>query len=263
MVITDRFVYIHQPKTGGTFVSEIIRTLFHVESLESVRFSSRKRKKVLSDSSRFTNILKHGTCNDIPDEFKGRTIVATVRNPYDRYVSQYEFQWWKKFPKAMIHSNADLDEIRRKYSFPPKLSFEEFLDFANDYFPVLENTNFVPEKALGWQTEQFVRYFFKNPTKKFPRINDEYIESGDFSDDLHKVHFLRTHRLNHDLHNFLESQGYPKKKIEFILDAHKIYPPEGGRKKDNDWTRYYSPELKQRIRIKERLLFKLFPDFDL
>ncbi len=76
------------------------------------------------------------------------------------------------------------------------------------------------------------------------------------------VAFLDQGRLNLDLHAFLGGLGYDPAAIGFIKDADRIWPPEGGRTDDPDWTKYYSPELKAYVRGQERLLFERFPQFD-
>jgi hypothetical protein len=48
-----------------------------------------------------------------------------VRNPHDRYVSQYAFPWWKEHPPREWF---DLDAVRAKYPHWPEVFFEEFVD---------------------------------------------------------------------------------------------------------------------------------------
>ena len=56
--------------------------------------------------------------------------------------------------------------------------------------------------------------------------------------------------------------GYPAESIEFILTAEKVLPPGGKPREGGKWERYYTPELKALVRRRERLLFTLFPEYD-
>ncbi|MGB6012319.1 MAG: sulfotransferase family 2 domain-containing protein, partial [Desulfobacterales bacterium] len=90
-IITDDFVYIHYPKTGGTFVTHVLKRLYQYK----------KKYKLLTTflpkriQRRFHGFIqtdkKHGTCDEIPELHRNKPILATIRNPYDRYVSHYEF----------------------------------------------------------------------------------------------------------------------------------------------------------------------------
>jgi hypothetical protein len=72
MILTNRFVFIHVPRTGGTFV----RRLF----LHS------------APSSWGAQILEgHPTVRDIPPPFDQLPRIAVVRNPFDWYVSWYHY----------------------------------------------------------------------------------------------------------------------------------------------------------------------------
>ena len=99
MIITDRFTFVHVPKTGGTFVSSVLFRLYHVRwTWVTHLISSMKRNLVYKrDYGTFIyNNNKHGTCAEIPPEHLHKPVLMVIRNPYDLYVSQYEFGWWKR-----------------------------------------------------------------------------------------------------------------------------------------------------------------------
>jgi hypothetical protein len=260
MLLTSDFVYVHMPKTGGTFVTEVVNRLY--EEKTDVRPSLSWRLKTLLTGKRrtFVEPRKHGTCSEIPEADRHKMILATVRNPYDRYVSEYEFGWWRTHPDAW---GGIADRAEGVYPNYPDLSFEEFVDMANTFFPLLHNAHFSGERGLGYQTEIFVRYFMKRPERVFPAIDQTYLDQRRYRKDLFgRLHFIRTQNLNRGLHTFLTEVGFSPEEVAFVLDMGKIHPPEGGRDDDRDWQSYYSPDLKRRIRTRERLLFELFPQFD-
>ncbi|MCP4657836.1 MAG: sulfotransferase family protein [bacterium] len=246
MILTDDFVYIHMPKTAGTFVTHILARVFGEDRLRSHHL--------------------HGTCSDIPPEYAGLPIISTLRNPYERYVSQYRFGWWQMHPQ-MFCGEA---EMRRMFPHYPELSFAEYLELANAGFVGwhhgqpngLENHRFPPERRLGWHTEQFVRFYFRNPREVFARIDEDYIDDERFRHDLFAVRFLRLGRVNRELYEFLAETGHPGRDLEFILSAAKVFPAEGGRPPEDRWQAYYTPQLMDFVRTRERLLFKIFPEFD-
>ncbi len=70
MIVTEKFVFIHLHKSGGTFVNKVLHHLFS---------SSRQ-------------IGYHYPTNMIPCEYCHLPILGVVRNPWDFYVSYYAFQ---------------------------------------------------------------------------------------------------------------------------------------------------------------------------
>lgn len=72
MLIHERFVFLHLPKTAGTFLASSLRAEMPSNTL--ARGSPGK---------------KHPGWNDIPFEARDRPVLVYVRNPWDWYVSWY------------------------------------------------------------------------------------------------------------------------------------------------------------------------------
>ncbi|MGB3511967.1 MAG: hypothetical protein WBA93_22555 [Microcoleaceae cyanobacterium] len=70
MIITDKFVFVHLHKSGGTFVGKIILELF----------------------PQARQIGYHYPITMIPSEYQNLPVLGVVRNPWDFYVSYYAFQ---------------------------------------------------------------------------------------------------------------------------------------------------------------------------
>ncbi len=251
MILTNDFIYIHQPKTGGTFATYVIERLY--------QGGGRKHGGIV-------NTAKHATCSDVPRAWRGMPLLATVRNPYDRYVSQYHFAWWKRRPEIYCGETV----MRAMFPHYPDLSFGEFLLLANTRFVNNQegvemgyrNDRFTEDRCLGWHTEQFVRFYCKTPREVFRAIDEHYIFNGRCRGDMFPVRFLFSENLNCELHAFLREIGHALDDIAFVLDAERAYPVEGGRALEDRWERYYTPELKRFVRTRERLLFQLFPQYD-
>ncbi len=239
MIATEDFVYIHMPKTGGTFVAAVLEELY----------------RTLGEP--LVNCDRHGTCSSIPAAHRQKRIIATVRNPLDRYVSQYRFGWWRIHPERYCGEQ----EMRRMFPHYPELSFAEFVDLADCKFMTWPNPHLLGEARLGWHTEQFVRFFFKNPERLFSQIDASYLERARFHSDMYPVHFLHTENLNAELHQWLVDLGKDPAAVAWVLQAPRVLPPEGGRSTADAWRAYYSPQLRQLILRRERLIYQIFPEF--
>ncbi len=262
MIFTDRFVCVHEPKTGGTFVASALFRLYGAEWNLRNKLASAFGRDVVARGKYGTFVFtnhKHGGCNEIPEAWRGRPILASVRNPYDLYVSQYEFGWWKR--REFLRWYRRLPDFERRFPRFPDLSFTEYMELTGDAFRTLRNDRF-GGGGPGLYTEQFVKFYFKDPAEAFARIDDGYIESGAFRRDLHDLRFVRTGRLNLDLYEFLIGIGIEPDDAGFIKDLDRILPRGRGRAADQRWEAYYTDDLKRSVRERDRLVFALFPCFD-
>jgi hypothetical protein len=80
MILTDRFVFLHLHKSGGSFVNR-----FLLESIPGAR-----------------QVGYHLPRTHIPRESLQLPILGTVRNPWDYYVSWYSFQQAMPSPNALF-----------------------------------------------------------------------------------------------------------------------------------------------------------------
>lgn len=252
MVITDQFVYIHMPKTGGTFVTEILKRLYDYSPPPSGFIGKVLRRN--SHHAKITLIDKHGFCSAIPELYRHLPIAGCVRNPYDRYVSQFEFKWWLNYP-------ATFPGVKDHANFP-NLSFSDYIYLANERWQAKDNPGLKLDPSLGWHTVQFVNWYCKDPAALLIDERSERLSASKIRDHLYPKVFFRTNSLNQDLYDFLKSLGHEESQVEFIIESDKIMPIQGGRAADQLWQKYYSPELKEYVRRRERLLFELFPEFD-
>lgn len=92
MLITDSFIYIHQPKTGGTFVAQTIASLHEArgDRVDTVWFDpDRPIPLPAVGPGHVVRLMlsgrnQHGARQDVPVAYTGRPIIATIRNPFDR-----------------------------------------------------------------------------------------------------------------------------------------------------------------------------------
>src|SRR6266545_3596226 len=71
MIVTDKFVFVHFPRTGGTFITDVIMRFF--PSAQEIGYHL----------PRFL----------LPNEYSRLPVLGTVRNPWEFYVSWYYHVW--------------------------------------------------------------------------------------------------------------------------------------------------------------------------
>lgn len=266
MVITDRFVYIHLPKTGGSFVVSALRRLHGEEHIHFGTWNMLKRVlylpvafKTPAGTLTFA-AYKHSGCKRIPAAHRRKAILSNMRHPLDYYVSQYEFGWWKQkmyLPRYYLR----VPGFHRRFPRFPDLSFPEFLELWTSALNHRSHTNFSDPNEVGYYTNIFVDCFFKDPQEVLASWSTDYVRSEAYLHDLLPVEFIHTHDLNRQLRNYLERQGYSAEQTNFILEKDPVLPGGKGRSKDQHWQKYYTEELKALILSKDRLLFDLFPQY--
>jgi hypothetical protein len=261
MIATDRFVYVHQPKTGGTFVSTALFRVHRVRWNWAVHLLSSVKTDLCFKTKYGYSIYnnnKHGGCGEIPARLARRVVLASVRSPYDLMVSQYEFGWWRR--RSNLRYFEAVPGFRRRFSGFPDLSFEEFVELSELAFQTAHVAG--RDSDPGVLTREFMHYYFKDKAGALSRFDDSYVATRAFEADMHPDRFLRQDRLNTMLHEFLLESGYDPEDVAFIPGMQRVLPGGKGRAGGESWERYYTPELKQRVRHRERLLFALFPEYD-
>jgi hypothetical protein len=271
------------PKTGGTFVTSVLCRLHNSVQPALTRYDL-IRHFLLSilpgsqthwgNSSNLYGPLvdlepKHGTCHDIPAPHRNKSLLSTVRNPYDWYVSQYEFGWWKR--TFIYHPESQptpvgfaieqvLPEFIEENPHFPDISFSEFVKLCYRASQVYNNDY---RTDLGLYTHGFVQFYYWEPSEVISKIAGDYICSGRHRLDMFDICFIKTHRLNQELYDFLLSMEYQASDLNFLPELGKIFPMGRGRQDDQKWEGYYTSDLKKFIREKEWALFEMFPDFDI
>ena len=296
MIITKDYVLLNFPKTGSTFVRETLKELYYRRgglvnklALATGLDKWQPMQKALTAESRLETFLVkrnikannhfeelwlpiaydaqyisgvtekrkyiHGIFSQIPIEHRQKPILGIIRNPYDRVVSMYEYRAWARFP----YDNTGA--LRAEYPHFPDLNFEEYFDMATKYGLRSLTKHKTVKADVGMQTLSFIKFYFENPDEIFEKLTDEYIDSKEFMNDLPKnITFLHTENLNQELYDFLRKHNHSEKELRFILENAKINVTNSRKKKE--WETYFSPEMKAKIRHRDRMWFMLFPEYD-
>lgn len=289
MLITDHFVHVHVSKTGGTFVESMVRKLYEargchvVEVIEDQPLPWRQRIQrvfsrqpaifllqhypiYISDQPAHGRTIKHakhqtpnkhGWVYQIPPEHRHKPILTTIRNPYDRIVSQFEYKNWQQARGSKYRESV----IASHYPHFPNLTFAEYVELMRLLADELMLPKLSPEDQIGYQTREVLRTLFQDPLRLLD-IDADYLAERRYREDVApNLHYTFTHDLNHGLYQFLRKLDFPHEEIAFILEHNKVLPRKGGRREDQAWEKYYTPELKALVRRRERVMFEMFPEF--
>lgn len=262
MNVTNHFVFVHMPKTGGSFVAEVLRTLYGVTWLhnlllrnEQLLLAKNKLLRVIGTGRiNYEEFNKHGLCNDIPSAFNHLPILSCIRNPFDWYVSNYKYAWWRSHPQ-------DYPGLRNDPRWP-NLSFDDYMDLSNSEWLGLLNPGVSINRSLGRLSVLFINYYCKHPQDILSLHDDNELFSAVCS-DMYPVDFLNTANLNIELYNYLLKTGnYSFEQLAFIKDKGKV-SPRNHRKPEDTWASFFSDKVFAEIQFRERMLFHLFPQLKL
>ncbi len=246
MLITPDFVFIHMPKTGGTFIAEMLRLVYGARAVESGR--------------------KHATCDEIPAADRGKPILSVIRSPFERYVSQYHYGWWKTNPQEY----CDPAPVRERYPQYPQVDFDDFVMIANRYFVNAhrglangyESRELPPDLAPGWHSEQFIRFFCRDPRSAFASITERDLRRGRLDAYEYPVRFLQTEALNQDLADYLHDYGVDSELLCAIRTHGRVMPEQAHEARTQPHARdYFDRRLRDFVEHKETFLFNRFPQY--
>lgn len=280
MIITDRFVFVHFPKTGGTFVEEVLEKIHRARGDRIVEWQWRKPSRArvfFGQMGRMLGLKRvragtfiklmhrrdgvyshHGPVSRIPADQTHKPILSVLRNPYDWYVSQYEYKWWIQNPPPP----GRIAQLKAAYPRYPELTFEEHIHFSNHFHRTMKTSRFPPEDRLGRLTVDFANFFFTHP-ERVADMDEACLRERRYRRDLSpRLKPIFQEDLNRQLHDFLLEMEYRPEEVAFILNEAPILPAGSTRAASQKWEHYYTPELKADIRRRERLLFTLYPQWD-
>ena len=226
MIVTDKFVFIHLARTGGTFVSEVIKKFFPSAH----------------------EIGRHLPRELLPREYSHLPVLGTVRNPWEFYVSSYHYMWSRYAASTFVSWMSDNGRLGFTGSIRTLLNLgvdDERLDALIETLPeqVDHSRKNIPNMtkdamrrargtAVGYYTFRF-NYLFGN------------------ADD---VYFCRLETLRQDLVAFFEVIGAATDELrDYVLRLDKKNISE-----HLHYSTYYTPELAELVLIRDRPLIERF-----
>jgi hypothetical protein len=226
MIVTDNFVFVHLPRSGGTFVSEIIRKFF--PSAHEIGY--------------------HLPRALLPKEYSHLPVLGGVRNPWSFYPSWYYHQ----------HSDTKYSPLFCSLSENRKLDFaqtarnalnlgvsDEKLDLLIQALP--ENFNF-EKRHISNVTKELMDKIRGTGLGLYTFRFNQLFGSGD------DVFFCRVESLPSDLMAFFERIGVASDALRsYVLGLDKKNASE-----HLHYCTYYTPELAELVSIRDRPLIERF-----
>ncbi len=252
MILTEDFVFLHMPKTGGTFVAAMLAELYP-SGLR--RWKRRLRRGRPLRPPLRAPAGKHAPRTAIALSHQNLPILATIRSPWESYVSDYEFGEWRRGADNQAMLAYDWRRIVAENPQFPNLSFAEYLAVFGQVGYRLD----VPDRPeLGWRTVRFAWQFSPMPAPTVASSNDELRDGVTRSGD---VTFIHTENLRVELHDRLVELGLHEREVAFIRSAAKVLPSKGGRRDDQRWEQYYDDELYELVARMDAPLLDRFPEY--
>lgn len=224
MLICPDFIILNSPKTGSSFVREVVKTIFDNRYKKflyrrMIKFGLKEHYQELM----FPHFMmgypdQHGGYYQIPSKFINRKIVSVVRNPYHKFLSEYRFRWWEKHPEI----NTDL--IRKHLPLFPNLTIDEFIEYrkilAKEILRKYGNENDI---RIGVQSLQFIKMFFREPFEVIKILEEKHFDDEIFFKQyLADINFLEQKKLNKQLYSFLIKNNISKNESNFILGYDRV-----------------------------------------
>jgi hypothetical protein len=226
MIVTDKFVFVHFPRTGGTFITDVIMRFF--PSAQEIGY--------------------HLPRSLLPNKYSHLPVLGSVRNPWEFYVSWY-YHVWPRDAATPLHSwlsengkqqfegatrnalNLGTDNDRLE-GLIEKLPDE--VDYRKRNIPNITRDALrkIRGTGVGYYTFRF-NHLFGNADEVF---------------------FCRQESLRGDLIRFLELIGAASDDIR----AHILQSEKSNAADHSHYSRYYTPELAGLVLIRDRAVIERF-----
>lgn len=141
----------------------------------------------------------------------------------------------------------------------PEISFEQFLELCRE---ASKHFQYEPQLEVRLYTKSCIAFYFKDPGSALKSVDRRYITSGKYQSDMFDLRFIHTENLATELQEFLRAMGYADADTSFISGLGRILPDGRGRKPDQHWKNYYTPDTKDLVRRNDWAVFEMFPEFD-
>jgi hypothetical protein len=230
MLVTDKFVFLHLPRAGGTFVYDVVRKFFPAGR----------------------EIGYHLPRELLPKEYSELPILGTVRNPWEFYVSWYHHhQLSKTYSPSRNTLFYYLSEDRR-LDFVQTIQNALNLGVNDDKLDLLMQA--LPEtfdyqnKRIPNLTQGVIRKIRGTGVGLYTfRFNELFGRADD-------VFFCRVENLRSDLMAFFESIGVASDELR----RHVLSLDKKNISEHCHYSTYYTAELAELVSIRDRQLIEHF-----
>jgi hypothetical protein len=230
MLVTDKFVFFHLPRTGGTFVHDVVRKFF-----PSAREVGYHLPRAL-----------------LPPEYSHLPVLGTVRNPWEFYASWYHHQYSNVSYSPLTNTLFGCLSENRNADFGQTIRNALDLGMSEEKLNVLiqalpENFDY-QKRHIPNVTKDLMRKIRGTGIGLYTfRFNQLFGQADD-------VFFCRVESLCNDLMAFFERIGASNNSLRsYVLGLDKKNVSER-----LHYATYYTPELAELVSIRDRPLIERF-----
>lgn len=221
MIVTDRFVFLHLHKSGGSFVNEAL--LRFVPTARSIGYH-------------LPRLL-------IPAESQHLPVLGFVRNPWSYYVSWYNFQSQRPAPNTLFRILSEKGQL----NFPGTIRNMLQLGSGSPYLGAVIESLPASYGNSGLNLPKFALAGIKNSQLGFYSFLYQYIY-GELDRNLT---VQRAENLRINLLEYLHSVGHRVTAAanDFVMDTHARNTSEHG-----PYASYYDDELRELVAERDKLI---------
>jgi hypothetical protein len=226
MIVTDKFVFVHLPRSGGTFVTRVIRKFFPGAH----------------------EIGHHLPREFLPREYSHVPVLGTIRNPWEFYVSLYHYVWPRDAASVLGSWMSENGRLGFKGSTRNLLNLSvnderldvliemlpERLDYSKRHIPSVTKDEMRRVRGTG------VGYYTLRFNQMFGNADD--------------VFFCPLETLRRDLVSFFEGIGTATNELrDYVFGSDKVNAAD-----HLHYSTYYTPELAELVLLRDRPLIERF-----
>jgi hypothetical protein len=226
MIVTEKFVFVHLPRSGGTFISEVIKKFF--PSAHEIGY--------------------HLPRSLLPREYSHLPVLGAVRNPWDFYVSWYYHVWPRDAASVLISWVTENGKLEFAGTTRNALNLgfnDERLDILIERLPERvdycnRNIPNITKEAMRRVRGTGVGYYTFRFNHLFGIADDVFI--------------CRLETLRQDLVGFFQGIGVATDELrDYVLRSDKKNSSE-----HLHYSTYYTPDLAELVSIREQQIIDRF-----
>jgi hypothetical protein len=226
MLVTDKFVFVHLPRSGGTFTSEVIKKFF--PSAHEIGY--------------------HLPRTLLAAEYSHLPVLGAVRNPWDFYVSWYYHVWPRDAGTPLVSWVSENGKVGFEGATRNALNLgvdNKRLDALLKILPEQvdyrkKNIPNITKEAIRSVRGTGVGYYSFRFNQLFGKADDMFV--------------CRFETLRQDLVRFFEKIGAATD----VLRDHVLRSDKMNSAEHLHYSSYYTPELAELVSIRDRQLIERF-----
>jgi hypothetical protein len=226
MIVTDKFVFVHLPRSGGTFVTGVIKKFFPSAH----------------------EIGHHLPREFLPKEYSHLPVLGTVRSPWEFYVSLYHYVWPRDAGSILVSWMTENGTLGFEGSIRNLLSLgvnSERLDVLIEMLP--EHIDYRKRHVPGVTKDAMSKVRGTGVGYYTLRFNQMF----GIADDMF---FCRLETLRQDLVAFFDRIGVATDELrDYVLLLDKKNTAD-----HLHYSTYYTPDLVDLVSLRDRQLIERF-----